>query len=239
MMKRLAFIHIFIFTLCLSLNAQVGEKRSDFAIGGNAGMLMTRMDITPTIKQDYKYSPTFGFSARYICEKYFTAICGVSMEVNFANLGWKEVIEDGSGNTYSRSLTYIQVPILMQMGWGRERRGFKFVFEAGPQIGIAIGTSEQKGGAGAWDISKRPNNVVYQYSHDIDNSFEYGITAGLGLEFSSVIGHFILDGRYYYGLSDTYDSSKKGFFSRSANSAIVVKLNYLFDMSRTKNDHIK
>ena len=118
-MKRLALLHIIAFTLCLSLHAQVGEKRTDFAIGANAGMLMTKMDITPTIKQDFKYSPTFGFSARFICEKYFTAICGVAAEVNFANLGWKEVIEDGSGNTYSRDLTYIQVPTLMQMGWGR------------------------------------------------------------------------------------------------------------------------
>ena len=79
-MKRiiiLAFIFLMVNTHCSLVNAQVGDKRSDFAIGGNVGMLMTKMDITPTIKQDYKFSPTFGFSARYICEKYFTAICGV------------------------------------------------------------------------------------------------------------------------------------------------------------------
>ena len=27
---------------------------------------------------------------------------------------------------------FIEMPVLMQMGWGRERRGFKFIFEAGP-----------------------------------------------------------------------------------------------------------
>ena len=37
-------------------------------------MLMTRMDITPTIKQTLKNAPTFGFSARYICEKYSGAL---------------------------------------------------------------------------------------------------------------------------------------------------------------------
>ena len=238
-LKSLILLSLLAFLFSLSASAQVGERRTDLSVGGSAGFLLSRIDFTPSIKQNWKPAPTFGFTARYICEKYFTAICGVQLEVNYANMGWKELIEDGSLNEYQHDIHYVQVPMLMQMGWGRERRGFKFVFEAGPQLGYAIGTSEKKGGAGAWDISKRPNNVVYQYSHDIDNKFEYGIVAGMGLEFSSLIGHFILDGRYYFGLSDTYDSSKKGKFPRSANQAIVVKLNYLFDLHKTKNADIK
>ncbi len=224
---------VLLWMLVLPLQAQVGEKRNDFAIGGNAGMLMTRIDITPTIKQTLKNAPTFGFSARYICEKYFTAICGVAMEVNYANIGWKEQIEDGSGNTYKRSLTYIQVPILMQMGWGREQRGAKFLIEAGPQLGYNIGSSETYGG-GVWDTSKRPNNVVQQYGLGVYNKLDYGIAAGLGLEVSTPVGHFILGGRYYFGLGDVFDNSKKGDFSRSAHQTISAKLTYLFDIVKTK-----
>jgi hypothetical protein len=234
MMKRLAFFHFFIFTLCMSLNAQVGEKRCDFAIGGNAGMLMTKMDMNPTIKQDYRYTPTFGFSARYICEKYFTATCGVSMEANFCNLGWKEVIEDGSGNTYSRSLTYIQVPVMMQMGWGHEQRGCKFIFEAGPLLGFNLGSSESYGG-GVWDVSKRPNNVIGQYGMTVDHKVDYGITAGFGMELSTPMGHFLLNARYNYGLGDVFDNSKKGYFSRSAHQTITTKLTYLFDLVKTNH----
>ncbi|MBO4451549.1 MAG: PorT family protein [Bacteroidaceae bacterium] len=233
MMKRLAFLYFFIFTLCLSLHAQVGEKRSDFAIGGNAGMLMTKMDMNPTIKQSYRYTPTFGFSARYICEKYFTAICGVSMEVNFASLGWKEVIEDGSGNTYSRSLTYVQVPVMMQMGWGREQRGCKFIFEAGPLLGYNLGSSESYGGR-VWDVSKRPNNVVGQYGMTVDHKVDYGITAGIGMELSTPMGHFLINARYNYGLGDVFDNSKKGYFSRSAHQTITAKLTYFIDLVKTK-----
>lgn len=235
-MKRiiiLAFIFFMVNAHCSLVNAQVGDKRSDFAIGGNVGMLMTKMDITPTIKQDYKFSPTFGFSARYICEKYFTAICGVSIEVNFANLGWKEVIEDGSGNTYSRSLTYVQVPIMMQMGWGRELQGCKFILEAGPIFGYNLGSSETYGG-GVWDVSRRPNNVVKQYGMAVDNKVDYGITAGIGMELSTPLGHFLLNARYNYGLGDVFDNSKKGFFSRSAHQTITAKLTYLFDIVQTK-----
>lgn len=213
--------------------AQVGERRNDFAVGVSGGYLMNKMNFDPTIKQKQKGATTFGFSARYVCEKYFSSICAVQLELNLSNLGWEEVIEDGSLNTYSRDLSYVQVPMLMQMGWGRERRGLKFLFEAGPQIGFCIGSKENKGGE-TWDTSNRPNGVTYQYGKDPDNKFDYGITAGLGLELSTGIGHFLLDGRYYYGLGDVFDNSKKGDFSRSASQTITVKLTYLFDIVKTK-----
>ena len=226
---------IAVLCLCTTLSAQVGQHRSDFAIGATVGWDMNRKNFVPKIKQTYLQSPLIGFVARYICEKYFTCIAGVQAELNYNNLGWKEVIEDGSNNTYSRHLHYIEMPIMMQMGWGREVRGLKFVFMAGPQFGFLIGDKANAGGDGTWDTSKRPQGVTYQYEHDPDNMFDYGIAAGLGVELSTAIGHFILEGRYYYGLGDTYDNSKKGFFSRSANQTIQAKLTYLIDINRTKN----
>lgn len=218
-------------------NAQVGEHRNDFAIGGSIGYTMNTVSFVPAIKLSQKGDMMFGFAARYICEKYFTAICGVQAEVNMWNLGWSEIIEDGSNNTYKRNLTYVQIPLLMQMGWGRERRGMKFVFEAGPQLGYYLGGSQEKGGA--WDISHRPNNVVAQYDSDPYNKLDYGISAGLGAELSTGIGHFIVSGRYYYGLSDIFDNSKKGDFSRSANATLCAKITYLFDIVKTNNPAIK
>lgn len=216
-----------------TLHAQVGEQRNDFSVGFNGGYLTTKMDFNPAIKQSYKSSPTFGFSARYICEKYFSTICGVLLEVNYANMGWKELIEDGSGNTYSRDLTYIQVPVLMQLGWGYERRGCKFIFEAGPQLGYNLGSTGHQGG-GTWDVSKRPNNVVEQYDLTVKHKIDYGITAGIGIELSTAIGHFLLDGRYYFGLGDTFDNSTSAPFTRSAHQTITGKLTYLFDIVKTK-----
>ena len=216
-----------------ALMAQVGEHRNDFAIGGSIGYTLNSVNFVPTIKQKQKGDMMFGFAARYTCEKYFSAICGVQAEVNFWNLGWEENIEDGTNNTYERGFSYIQLPLLMQLGWGKERKGVKFVFEAGPQFGYWFSESEKRGG-GEWNTAYRPNGVVYQYDHSPDNKFEYGIAAGAGLELSTSIGHFILGGRYYYGLGDIYDNSKKGYFGRSANQAIMVKLTYLYDLVKTK-----
>ena len=75
---------------------------------------------------------------------------------------------------------------------------------------------------------------------DIKHKFDYGIAAGAGMEFSHPkVGHFILEGRYYYGLGDIYGNSKRDYFGRSNNNSIIVKLTYLFDISRTKNSKIK
>ena len=242
----IGFKHIFISILLvfesIAAMAQVGEPRRDFSIGGTVGYTLNRVSFVPRIKQAYKGSPMFGFATRFVCEKYFKTICAVQLEAQYCNLGWKEVIEDGTNNQYYRDMHYIQVPILMQMGWGRERKGFKFIFELGPQLGIYLSGTEHKdaGGEGSvWDPTHRPNSVNYQYDKDVDNKFDYGIAGGAGLEFSSPIGHFIIGGRFYYGLGDFFDNSKKGKFGRSANQTISVRLAYLFDIIRTQKTDIK
>lgn len=220
------------------LRGQVGEPRNDFSVGIMGGYTINTMDFMPQIKQSSKSSPMIGLVARYVCEKYFTTICAVELEIQYNNLGWKEVIEDGSGNTYKRDWRFVEVPVLMQMGWGRERKGMKFLFEAGPQVGLYLSGKEHMGGE-SWNTGARPNGVVYQYGKEPDNKIDYGIVAGVGLELSSPIGHILLQGRYYYGLADIFDNSKRGDFGRSANKTIQVKLTYLFDILHTKNNLIK
>lgn len=220
---------------CMSnASAQVGDRRNDFSVGVSAGYTMNTMSFVPKIKQAQKGSPTFGFASRYICEKYFSTICGVQVELQYNNLGWKEIIEDNSDNTYYRDMKYLQVPILMQMGWGKEQNGLKFLFEAGPQFGMFLSDTEHMGGEGVWFPYNRPNGVNAQYGLEVDNKLEYGITAGLGMEFSNPLGHFLLQGRYYYGLGDAFDNSKRGKFGRSASQTIGVRLTYLFDIVKTK-----
>ena len=139
---RHSILFLFGFFLFSLAFAQVGEHRNDLSIGVTGGVTMNTMDFVPKIKQTRKNSPMIGFSSRYVCEKYFTTICAVELEVQYNNLGWKEVIEDGSDNTYKRDWHFIEMPILMQMGWGGERRGLKFLFEAGPQVGLYLSVTE-------------------------------------------------------------------------------------------------
>jgi hypothetical protein len=89
-------------------------------------------------------------------------------------------------------------------------------------------------------LNKRSSSVVAQDTMAVEKKFDYGIAGGIGLEFSHrKLGHFMIEGRYYYGLGDMYDNSKRGKFGRSANQTLMIKLTYLFDLVRTKNSQIK
>ena len=230
--KRLVIV---VLLLCPGiLSAQVGERRSDLAVGVNGGIAMNRVSFNPTVKQTMHNGATMGLTVRYTCEKYFSSICAVQAELNYARLGWEEVIET-SNDTYRRDVDFLQLPIFARMAWGREQRGFQFFVMAGPEFDLYLGDSDQRGGE--WSsatLAERPNNVTAQYDLPIQRKLEYGITAGAGLELSTAIGHFQLEGRYSFGLIDMFDNGKKDAFGRSANGAIIIKAAYLIDLMKTK-----
>ena len=62
-----------------------------------------------------------------------------------------------------------------------------------------------------------------------------GTGKGLGLEVNTRrAGHFMVEGRYYFGLSNLFHDGKSDPFGRSANGAIVAKVSYLFDVFSRK-----
>ena len=82
-------------------------------------------------------------------------------------------------------------------------------------------------------MQDRANSTVRQYTMDVERKFDYGIAGGLGMEYSVPhLGHFLLEGRYYYGLGNIYNDSKRDYFGKSNNSTIMVKLTYLTDIFR-------
>lgn len=218
-----------LFGITVPARAQFSQERNSLAVGVNGGINFSNVSFSPSIKQNSLQGINGGITARYICEKYFAMICGVQLELNLSQRGWDEKIEDGTGNTYSRTLNYLEIPFLAHVAFGAEGHGVRFFINAGPQVGFFISDKEEMGG-GEWNTDYRPNGVVYQYGKAVENKFDYGITGGLGLEVRTGIGSFLVEGRYYYGLSDIYGNSKKDDFSRSGNSTICGKLTYLFEL---------
>jgi len=236
---RLALIALLLATIAPTLHAQIGEARNTVSIGANAGISMNTIGFDPSIKQKQHLAPTFGITFRLTSEKYFKTLCALQVEVNYARLGWHEDIYNSEDeplpDRYQRHMDYVQIPIFARLGWGREQRGVMGYFLAGPQIGYCFGESSEQ--SADWTLNllgnpDRPNGMYAQYSMPIEHKFDYGITAGLGIELSTAIGHFMIDGRYYYGLSDLYGNSKKDTFSRSNNGTITVKLTYLIDLKK-------
>lgn len=231
-----------------TVQAQIGEHRSDFAIGVNGGYVLSKVGFTPTVQQKQHGGITGGVSLRYVCEKYFKTICSVYAEVNYAKVGWTEDILDiennavlisGTGEAlkYQRDITYIQIPVFAHLAWGREEHGFNFFVNLGPQIGFYLNESTTTNFDKTTPTENdRVSNITAQYDMPVEKKLDYGIAAGAGMEYSiPKVGHFLLEGRYYYGLGNIYGSSKKDYFGKSNFGQIVVKASYLFDITRTKN----
>ena len=233
-MRRLAF---FFLSLCLlsPLRAQVGDYRSALAVGVNGGCAFNRISFDPTIKQTYHGGITGGLTLRYTCERYYSLLCALQLEINYAQMGWKEKIET-STDTYSRTVNYIQFPLLARLGLGHETKGVMGYLVLGPQVACYLSDKEKRGGEWSEEtLGLRPNLVVEQYDLPIQNKFEYGITGGLGMEVNTLrAGHFMIEGRYYFGLNNIFKDGKTDAFGRSANGAIMAKVTYLFDVLKPK-----
>lgn len=225
--------------------SQIGDYRTDLAVGVNGGYTMSNVGFSPNVPQSQLGGITAGFTMRYTCEKYFKSICAIVAEVNLTQMGWKEKIIDadnspvinavsGEAEQYQRQLTYIQIPFMARMGWGRERKGFQAFFQLGPQVGMFLSDKKKSN----FDYASRNVGDRVGALRDavmdtlaIQRKFDYGITAGLGLEYSHPkVGHFLVEARYYYGLGDIYANSKSDYFARSNNSGIYIKLTYLWDV---------
>ena len=253
-MRRYIILTAAAVMMAVTAAAQVGDYRSEVAVGVNGGYVMSTVGFNPNIPQQTLGGMTGGLSVRYTCEKYFNSICALVGEVNYTQTGWREDIltaEDmpvinqytGQPEEFERRLTYIQVPMMARMGWGRERKGFQFFFQLGPQVGMFLSDKSKAN----FNFDRRNVNdrigaqrEAAQDTLAIQRKFDYGIVGGLGLEYSHPkVGHFIIEGRYYYGLGDIYNNSKRDYFGRSNLGNIVVKLTYLFDIMKSDNPKIK
>ena len=244
MLKKIIFLCCGLVCAATSAYSQVGEQRNQWALGFNGGVSINKILFTPNIRQFYQTAPVLGFTARYTNEKYYGLICAIQLEANYWRAGWREEILSSTSHplpdTYQRNIDYIQLPMMANLGLGEENRGFKGFLLAGPQVSYAFGDREVRSTQWTTYTSKgvtlpnRANGVIAQYGKSIENHLDYGIVGGLGAEVSSKIGHFIVDARYYYGLSDIFHNAKKDPFARSANNALMFKFTYLMDFPRDK-----
>ena len=239
-MKRnvLSAIIVLLIGMPLHLHAQIEEMRHKFSVGFNGGANLNSVSFSPTIQQNSMMGTTFGLTARYISEKYFAMICGVQAELNFSQRGWDELFEvmDENGdpvkdNTrgYTRKMNYLDIPFLAHLAFGNEN-GMQFFLNLGPQVCFLLGESETFDNI---DMNSLTTTQKETYHKKIQNKFDYGIAGGAGVEVSTKrAGNFLIEGRYYFALSDFYKTAKRDYFARAAHGTITVKLSYLFNLTK-------
>ncbi len=226
-MKRF-FILLLIGTSCfVSLLAQAKEFQKEFYIGAGGGGIASNVSFVPSIPQALTYSYQGGIAAKYISEKHL----GLITELNLTRKGWSEEFDPESGFSYERALTYIDMPFMTHVYFGRKTR---FILNAGPQISFLIGEKSDMSPALSADIEARQQanpdaRIGEQYKPMSEmKRIDYGLIGGVGMELKTGIGDFNLEGRYYFGLGDIFTNRRtdEAFFSRSAHRVIAAKLTY-------------
>lgn len=218
-----------IFAVLIGLSASAQKHyEANITIGGKAGATMSRISFSPSVPQSMLNGIMMGVTFRYIEERNF----GLIAEVNVEQRGWKEKFEE-TPYQYQRKLTYIQIPFLTHIYFGSTK--FHGFFNAGPEVAYMIGESTSAN----FDINNfqslddfpKVNRSTDQLAMPVKNKFDYGISAGLGMEYFLKRNHSVtLEGRFYFGLGNMFGASKSDVFAASRGMSIQVTVGYNFRM---------
>lgn len=222
-MRLITFI-LSLLVVCLT-HAQTHYEGS-ISVGGKAGATLSRVNFNPTVQQTMLPGMTAGVMFRYIEEKNF----GLIAELNMTQRGWKENFEESEYN-YSHRFTYLELPIMTHIFFGNQRiKGF---FNLGPELNVMLGDGISSNfnyqEADGMDYFIQDTRHIEQMTLDINNRFDYGICAGAGMEINLNPKHSLLiEGRFYYGLTDVFPNHKTDIFSSSNSMTINLTLGYFY-----------
>ena len=211
--------------LPLLLAAQT-HYEGQISVGGKAGATLSRVNFNPTVQQTMLPGMTAGVMFRYIEEKNF----GLIAELNLAQRGWKENMEESDYN-YSHRFTCIELPIMTHIFFGNQRvKGF---FNLGPELNVLVGDGISSNfdyeNARTMEYFLNNSRHVEQLTMKVKNRLDYGICAGAGMELNLNAKHsLLLEGRFYYGLTDVFPNHKTDIFSSSNSMTIMVTLGYMY-----------
>lgn len=225
MVCKIISAYILIFLLCLPLCAQTEKFKPELAIGINAGTTFSKMSFARrrgwVYPQELLMQYAGGISVRYVSEKNV----GLLGEINYSQRGWEEKTEDFPDHKYIRSLDYLEIPLFTHIYFNTGKRG-RIIFNLGPQFSFLLDDKVKERMLDITPFVTREEDTFTYYDMKAQNKFDWGVCAGAGFELRTGIGSFVLDGRFYFGLSDIFDNSAADHFSRSANQVITAKLTY-------------
>jgi hypothetical protein len=220
---KLCGIIALVFSLFLGEQAYSQTQSSftpEWGYGVNGGLTSSRVGFTSYISVPQALLNQFsgGITVRYISESHF----GIQGELNYSLRGWKERTDTVHLNTYTRSIAYLELPVMTHIYFNFSKQ-VRFVFNIGPQVGYCIKEKDLERNI----VEEIDDPTQNYYNIHVQHPFDYGLKGTLGLEFRTKAGSFILDGRYYFGLSDIFSNTRHDPFQGSHNQVIGLNLTYL------------
>lgn len=214
--------------LCGGLSSAASAQThysSNVAVGLRGGAEMSYVFFSPSVPQSWPVGGTAGVMVRYIEENHF----GLIAEINWTQRGWSEDFE-GAPYRYRRTLNYLEIPVLAHIYFGRRGR---FFINAGPEVSYMFSESTSANFDPS-DMATLPgfpikNRTNEQMNIAVSNRVDYGITAGLGGEFSiNRRNSLSLEARVYYGIGNIMPSKRADVFSVSNQLSVSLTAGYWF-----------
>ena len=228
-MSKRSTVYLLFTVVCtgISVGAQAQNTfQSEWAIGASAGVNFSSVSFRPQVLKNTLTGYNGGITARWITEKNL----GLQLEINFKQQGWSEAIDETKEQIinpyYIRRMTYLDIPLFTHIYFGSDKA--RFFINLGPQIGCFIDETSSQNLNGATVIN-RPNE---QHTMPVEKKIEWGLGGGPGIELRSAVGYFLLEGRYYYALSDFYNTRRGDAFSKASSQVIAVKFTYLIPLRK-------
>lgn len=121
---------------------------------------------------------------------------GIQFELLYVEKGFNTKYDSVNNTRYERSIEYISLPFLMHVSFGK--KSYQISLILGSYVSYAISSSELLID-GTQEI-----NRTYAWDKDIDNRFEFGLQAGIGIRNRFSFGIIEVQGNFSFTFTSLY-----------------------------------
>ena len=192
------------------VSAQPRLQEPEMYVGAQAGVMASMVHFYPRLTQS-PLNPFLGANAGFVFRYNGHKYCGLQVELNYMQRGWKE---SSNGTVRSRGADFLEIPFMTHIYFGNKYRGY---INIGPQIGFLVRDN------------KITDSSDYQYTEPV-KLFDYGVTGGLGFYARTLAGVWQLETRFNYSLATLFPTSAGATFANSNSMNLSLNLAYLWQI---------
>ena len=188
------------------------EVKHQFAIKG--GQNSSWINFKPTVPQNPTKGIILGVSYSYMAQ----GPAGILLELLYTQSGWDETSETPD-LYYSRSLTYLEIPVLSNFVIGKKRNHFKL--QLGPKIAFLLDENER--------TNVDTAQARYYYGRDVEDTIELGLAFGASVSHLFSFGEIQVDIRFNSSLSNLWRATDDFEIKNTQTQGLALTLYYWFD----------
>ena len=219
----LLFLSIFSFQFSIC-QAQPRLRNAEYSIGVHGGVSASTILFRPSVGNMTPITNACvlggngGLVFRYAEHKY----CGLQVELNYLHRGWAEK-NTSTGEAYSRSLHYVEVPLMMHLNFGSPH--WRWFFNLGPQLGYCVKDEGNSGvlvnGSGAAEYDP------------IEQPFDWGLIAGTGVYCKTKkAGTYQLEIRFDFSFGGIFRTRPIDYFDMASPMDLSINFAYMWNFKK-------